>query len=131
MQLIKRIDLRKFINSFSNDIVKYDRIISNNDIEKEAINFFRKLNCKKFIIAQTTFTDAKFITKFADIFDKPIYFISFKEPRTGKRLRLNSLCGVNLAMHSLMKLNINLNFQYSQKNYEFDKLNNFIIDRKK
>ena len=67
----KKNRFERFINSFANDIVKYDRIISNNDIGKEAINFFRKLNCKKFIIAQTTFTDAKFITKFAGNFGLP------------------------------------------------------------
>ena len=129
----KKNRFERFINSFANDIVKYDRIISNNDIGKEAINFFRKLNCKKFIIAQTTFTDAKFITKFANIFDKPIYFISFKEPRTGKRLRLNSLCGVNLAMHSLMKFKHKPEFSIFTNNklYDFDKLNNFIINTKK
>ena len=35
---------------------------------------------------------------------------SFPEPRTGGRLRLNSICGLNLAMHSLLKNSITPEF---------------------
>ena len=84
------------------------------------------------IIAQTTFTDAKFITSFAKTFNKPIHLISFKEPRTGKRLRLNSLCGVNLAMHSLIKLKYKPEFSIfiNNKLFEMEKINNFLKNKK-
>ncbi|SVC70542.1 uncharacterized protein METZ01_LOCUS323396, partial [marine metagenome] len=67
------------------------------------MKFFENNKCKKFIVIQSTFTDAKFISGFVKKFKKPILFISFKEKRTGGRLRLNSLCGVNLGLHSLIK----------------------------
>ena len=104
----------------------------NDETGKKAIRYFKKLNCSKYIIAQTTFTDAKFITSFAKTFNKPIHLISFKEPRTGKRLRLNSLCGVNLAMHSLIKLKYKPEFSIfiNNKLFEMEKINNFLKNKK-
>jgi L-fucose isomerase-like protein len=53
------------------------------------------------LIMQLTFTDATMTVKIAESFDVPLLFWSFPEKRTGGRLRLNSLCGVNLAGHAL------------------------------
>ena len=50
------------------------------------------------LIMQLTFTDATMTVKIAESFDVPLLFWSFPEKRTGGRLRLNSLCGVNLAV---------------------------------
>ena len=69
-----------------------------------------KNKCDKIVIFQTTFTDAKFILHFAHIINKPICILAFPEPRTGGRLRLNSICGLNLGMHSLIKNKIVPNF---------------------
>ena len=58
------------------------------------------------LIMQLTFTDATMTVKLAESFDVPLFFWSFPEKRTGGRLRLNSLCGVNLASHALGKSGI-------------------------
>lgn len=49
------------------------------------------------LVLQVTFTDAAMTKALADAFDVPLVFWSFPEDRTGGRLRLNSLCGINLA----------------------------------
>ena len=53
------------------------------------------------LVLQVTFADAGMALAAADAISAPIAFWSFPEPRTGGRLRLNSLCGVNLAAHAL------------------------------
>ena len=122
----------KYIDILDIKYSQFNELITNDETGKKAISYFKKLNCTKYIIAQTTFTDAKFITSFAKTFNKPIHLISFKEPRTGKRLRLNSLCGVNLAMHSLIKLKYKPEFSIfiKDKLFEMEKINNFIKNKK-
>jgi len=53
------------------------------------------------LILQVTFTDATMTVAAAQAIDAPLALWAFPEPRTGGRLRLNSLCGVNLAAHAL------------------------------
>ncbi|MEE8270946.1 MAG: fucose isomerase [Alphaproteobacteria bacterium] len=53
------------------------------------------------LILQVTFTDATMTVAAANAVDAPLALWSFPEPRTGGRLRLNSLCGINLAGHAL------------------------------
>lgn len=53
------------------------------------------------LVVQATFTDATMTVALAEAIDAPIFLWSFPEPRTGGRLRLNAICGVNLAAHAL------------------------------
>ncbi|MBE0531811.1 MAG: L-fucose/L-arabinose isomerase family protein [Rhodospirillales bacterium] len=53
------------------------------------------------LVLQATFTDAVMTVALADSVDAPLFLWSFPEPRTGGRLRLNAICGVNLAAHAL------------------------------
>lgn len=53
------------------------------------------------LILQVTFTDATMTAEAAREFDVPLSIWSIPEPRSGGRLRLNSLCGLNLAGHAL------------------------------
>ncbi len=62
------------------------------------------------LIMQLTFTDATMTVTLAESFDVPLFFWSFPEKRTGGRLRLNSLCGVNLAAHALGKSGIQCDY---------------------
>ena len=55
------------------------------------------------LLIQATFTDATMTVALAKAVDAPVMFWSFPEPRTGGRLRLNTICGVNLAAHALSK----------------------------
>ena len=46
----------KFIDILDIKYSQFDELITNDEIGKKAISYFRKLNCTKYIIAQTTFT---------------------------------------------------------------------------
>ena len=94
---------KRIIKKLNKNINFFDELITNDEIGKSALKHFENIKCTKFIVIQSTFTDAKFISSFVKKFKKPILFISFKEKRSGGRLRLNSLCGVNLGLHALIK----------------------------
>jgi len=100
-------EIKKIIDDLNDFTMGFDTLITNDFLFSQAVKFFNKNKCSKYIVIQTTFTDTKFILNFVKRFKKPIHFIAFKEPRTGGRLRLNSLCGVNLGMHALIKKNQN------------------------
>ncbi len=55
------------------------------------------------LILQVTFTDAAMARRIAEEIAAPLALWAFPEPRSGGRLRLNSLCGVNLAAHALAR----------------------------
>ena len=84
--------------------------LTNDEDAESALSFFKSNHFDKIFLFQTTFTDAKFLLNFAQSIQKPICIVSFPEPRTGGRLRLNSICGLNLAMHSLIKNDITPDF---------------------
>jgi hypothetical protein len=53
------------------------------------------------LVLQVTFTDATMTVKIAGAARAPLGIWAFPEPRAGGRLRLNSFCGLNLALHAL------------------------------
>lgn len=53
------------------------------------------------LLLQVTFTDAATTVEFARAISAPLSIWAFPEPRSGGRLRLNSFCGLNLALHAL------------------------------
>ena len=55
------------------------------------------------VVLQATFADASLVGRVADRIDAPMVLWSFPEARTGERLRLNSLCGANLAAYLLRR----------------------------
>ena len=101
---------KKIIKKLNKNISFFNDLITNDEIGQSALKHFENSKCTKFIVIQSTFTDAKFISSFVKEFKKPILFISFKEKRSGGRLRLNSLCGVNLGLHALIKNKFYSNF---------------------
>ena len=78
-------------------------------VEKQILSLKEK-HIDLLLIMQLTFTDATMTVKLAQSFNVPILFWSFPEARTGGRLRLNSLCGVNLAAHALGKTGIQCDY---------------------
>jgi L-fucose isomerase-like protein len=64
------------------------------------------------LIVQATFTDATMTAELAAAVDAPLILWAFPEPRTGGRLRLNSLCGINLAAHALERTGRAFTYMY-------------------
>ncbi|MBK8021319.1 MAG: L-fucose/L-arabinose isomerase family protein [Chloroflexi bacterium] len=55
------------------------------------------------VILQATFADSTMVQAIAQRTDAPLLLWALPEPHSGGRLRLNSLCGVNLGAHALRK----------------------------
>ena len=55
------------------------------------------------LIFQATFADTSMLMSMIDKIDAPIMLWAVPEDHTGERLRLNSLCGINLAAHALTR----------------------------
>jgi L-fucose isomerase-like protein len=70
---------------------------------ESAISALQKQTLDLFLVMQVTFSDATMTVKLADCIDAPVLLWSFPEPRSGGRLRLNSVCGINLAAHALAR----------------------------
>lgn len=65
-----------------------------------------------FIVFQASFADSTMTLKLADRVDAPLLIWAVPEERTGGRLRLNSLCGINLAAHALSRNNYVYEYVY-------------------
>jgi L-fucose isomerase-like protein len=55
------------------------------------------------LVFQATFADSTLLTAIAQAIEQPLFLWAVPETPTGGRLRLNSLCGVNLAAHTLTR----------------------------
>ena len=70
---------------------------------ESVISVLQKQRLDLLVIMQVTFSDATMTVKLADSIDAPVLLWSFPEHRSGGRLRLNSVCGINLAAHALTR----------------------------
>jgi L-fucose isomerase-like protein len=64
------------------------------------------------VLVQATFTDATVAAAIADANPAPLLLWAIPEERTGGRLRLNSLCGINLAGYRLTREGRRYRFLY-------------------
>ena len=113
------------------DAIGFNDLVTNDEDAESALSFFKSNNFEKIFLFQTTFTDAKFLLNFAKSIQKPICIVSFPEPRTGGRLRLNSICGLNLAMHSLIKNDITPDFVIMEKDDKVMKCLSLVLSKAK
>lgn len=65
------------------------------------------------LILQATFADSTMALELARQVDAPLLFWALPEARTGGRLRLNSLCGINLAAHALTREGLDYDYIYA------------------
>ncbi len=66
------------------------------------------------LVFQATFADSSMVSAIADALDAPIFLWAVPEAWTGGRLRLNSLCGTNLAGHALTLRGRKFDYAYAQ-----------------
>lgn len=80
-----------------------DRFVSDLD---DANQLSRELSANLpdlLLVFQVTFSDSTMAVHLAEKVDAPVLLWAVPEERTGGRLRLNSLCGINLAAHALAR----------------------------
>jgi hypothetical protein len=65
------------------------------------------------LVLQVTFTDASMTLRIAKGAQAPLAIWAFPEPRSGGRLRLNSFCGLNLAVHTLGRAEKHVRWLYA------------------
>lgn len=68
---------------------------------------------ERLLLLQVTFTDASMTVELASAMQAPLAIWAFPEPRSGGRLRLNSFCGLNLALHALGRAGKTATYLYS------------------
>ncbi|MCP4167403.1 MAG: fucose isomerase [Chloroflexi bacterium] len=66
------------------------------------------------VILQATFADSSMVMTMARELDVPLLLWAVPEPHTGGRLRLNSLCGINLAGHALTRSKCKYGYMYAR-----------------
>lgn len=66
------------------------------------------------LVFQATFADSTMAVSLAEILDTPLFLWAIPEEWTGGRLRLNSLCGINLAGHALTLRQRRFNYAYAE-----------------
>lgn len=68
------------------------------------------------LIFQATFADSTMVTTLTENVEAPVFMWAIPEPWTGERLRLNSLCGINLAGHALTLRKRKYHYAYGSPN---------------
>ena len=76
-------------------------LLLDEDATLRAIGDLAASRVDQVLILQLTFTDARMTVAAATAFEQPLSIWAMPEPRLGGRLRLNALCGLNLASHAL------------------------------
>lgn len=96
------------------DVVGAKALMFDADAVKTALPALKAENLDLLLVLQVTFTDATMTVELGREIDAPMLMWSFPEARTGGRLRLNSLCGVNLAAHALSRNNQTLDYVHAK-----------------
>ena len=78
-----------------------DELLFDADATRAALDDLERQSPDRILVLQVTFTDAGMVAEAASRFAQPLAIWAIPEPRIGGRLRLNSLCGLNLAAHAL------------------------------
>jgi L-fucose isomerase-like protein len=78
-----------------------DQLVTDAAAAQAAADALKRQAVDVLIIFQATFADSTMVTALAEACPAPVFLWAIPEARTGGRLRLNSLCGINLAGHAL------------------------------
>ena len=85
------------------EIVEIADLLTDLDAVRGAIGALAGAPLDLVVVLQATFADSTMVTVLAEAIDAPLLLWALPEPQVGGRLRLNSLCGVNLAAFALKR----------------------------
>lgn len=100
------------LESSGADIVGCRHLLLDEEAFQSALEELKAAPIDHIVILQTTFTDAASVVTASEELAAPLTIWALPEPRTGGRLRLNSLCGLNLAAHALGLRGFHFNWLY-------------------
>jgi len=98
------------LDSLDIDIIGTQELLFDADEVTKALAALKREPLDIVLLLQVTFTDATMTMEITRQLDAPLLMWSFPETRTGGRLRLNSLCGINLAAHALSRNHLSYDF---------------------
>ncbi len=83
-----------------------DKLVTDLETAQAVSNDFSNQPVDLLLVFQASFADSTMVTTLAEAFgqketESPLFLWAIPEPFSGGRLRLNSLCGINLAGHAL------------------------------
>ena len=85
------------------EIVGSANLVMDNESARSSLHDLSSEKLDALVVFQATFADSTLIVQISET-NLPLILWAFPEPRTGGRLRLNSLCGINLAGYTLTNL---------------------------
>ncbi len=91
-----------------------DTLVSSLAAAEDAAQALSEMPLDLLLVFQSTFADSTMVLRLAQMVDVPLLLWAIPEAPTGGRLRLNSLCGVNLAGHALTRAGIYYDTVYAQ-----------------
>lgn len=94
-------------------VIDIDEMVTSLDAARAAANALSTQDYDLLLIFQATFADSTMLVSVAESTDKPIFLWAIPDERAGGRLRLNSLCGINLGAHALTLRKIPYDFAYA------------------
>lgn len=95
------------------DLIGPSELITSLEQAQEVGQSLGKTPLDLLLVVQATFADSTMIMELAQQIDAPLLMWAVPEAHTGGRLRLNSLCGINLAGHALTRSKLSYETLYA------------------
>ena len=103
---------REHLRSAGFELVGPEQAISDLPAAQAAAQMLSSAPVDLALIFQATFADSSMVVALSEAVDAPIFLWAVPEAWTGERLRLNSLCGINLAGHALTLRKLKYDYAY-------------------
>jgi L-fucose isomerase-like protein len=103
---------REHLRSAGFELVGPEQAISDLPAAQAAAQMVSSALVDLALIFQATFADSSMVVALSEAVDAPIFLWAVPEAWTGERLRLNSLCGINLAGHALTLRKLKYDYAY-------------------
>jgi L-fucose isomerase-like protein len=100
------------------DLVGPDSLITDLDSAQQTATALVDQPLDLLIVLQATFADSTMVTALTETITAPLLLWALPEPQVGGRLRLNSLCGINLAAYALKQRKRRFTYVYANPDDE-------------
>ncbi|MCC7446355.1 MAG: L-fucose/L-arabinose isomerase family protein [Anaerolineae bacterium] len=110
--------LREQLQQAGLHLVGPNALITDLDSARQAAQTLAGQPLDLVIIVQATFADTSMVMTLTETLHAPVFLWAFPEPEVGGRLRLNSLCGINLAAFALKQADRRYRYAYAEPDNE-------------
>lgn len=109
---------RNLLQQAGLNVLGSDQLVMSMDDAAAAAQQFAETPIDFLLIFQASFADTTMVMRIVDMLDAPLLMWAIPEAHTGGRLRLNSLCGINLAGHALTRAGFVYEYVYAPPDSE-------------